>query len=94
MYTTVGPPPRLDGRRQFQGKAQLTQTDRRILKQAAECGVRICHEGNEVVFRIAGAKQRRESILRLRRLGYLIDANDGLFANTTQTLLVNLSAAS
>jgi hypothetical protein len=89
-FTIAGPPPRLDDRRVYQGRAQLSVADHRILGAADRHGLRAGHEAGEPVFRCDGRKLRRQAVLRLLELGYLVNADDRLFEGVgAQTLLVN-----
>jgi hypothetical protein len=91
-FTVQGPQPKFDGRRAFQGRPQLSDTDREILRQGRRDGIRICHEAGQTVFVCGAKKLRRQTILRLMQLGYLIPASDGLFGgDTAQTLLINIT---
>jgi hypothetical protein len=92
LFTIKGPPPRLDGKRAYQGRAQLSDADRRILQLGRLHGIRVLHEGGETIFVSGRARLRRQSVLRLLQLGYLIAANDGLFGtDSAQTILVNIT---
>jgi hypothetical protein len=92
-YTVVGRQPKLDGRRAYQGRPQLSKTDWSILDDAHRLGLHICIEGGETVFRLGdGRKARAQNVVRLRQLGYLIDADDRLFPDAEpQTLLRNIT---
>jgi hypothetical protein len=89
--TTSALPPRLDGRRESRGRAQLSPREKWILDCGRHVGVRVCHEAGATVFRCSGQMLARQTVLRLLQLRYLVPAADGLFgADTAQTLLINL----
>jgi hypothetical protein len=55
-------------------------------------GAQICHEQGETDFWCDDVKLRRQSVLRLPQLRYLIIADDGLLPGAGQTLLVNATS--
>jgi hypothetical protein len=61
------------------------------LERASRHGIRISFEHGETVFYCGQEKVRRQIVLRLWQLRHLIDADDGLFPNCSQTLLVNVT---
>jgi hypothetical protein len=89
LFTIAGPPPRIDGRREFRGRPQLSIRDLTILDHGKREGIRISHESGETVFYCGSRKLPRQAVLRLCQLGYLISARDGLLEGMPQTLLVN-----
>jgi hypothetical protein len=91
-YTISGPPPRLDRRRQFYGRPQLSARDLTILNRGKREGIRVSHESDETVFYCGSWKLPRRAVLRLLALDYLIPARDGLLDDTPQTLLINTVA--
>jgi hypothetical protein len=86
-YVITGSPPRLDGHRAFQGRPQLTAAEARLLAQARRVGLRIVQERDGEVFYCGDRKARRDTVLRLLKLNYVVGAGDGLFGHS-QTLLV------
>jgi hypothetical protein len=92
-FAIQGPPPRIDGRREFRGRPQLCARDLTILDRGRREGIRISHETGETVFYCGSWKLPRRAVLRLWQLGYLIPAKDGLLEGVLQTLLINTVAA-
>jgi hypothetical protein len=73
---------------------QLSDADRRILQLGRLYGIRVLHENGETIFVSGRSRLRRQSVLWLLQLGYLVAANDGLFgADSAQTILVNITPA-
>jgi hypothetical protein len=63
-----------------------------LLDKAKQHGVRISFEhGETTVFYCGEDKARRSTALRLWQLGRLVDANDGLLPDCSQTLLVHVT---
>jgi hypothetical protein len=84
-YTIDGPPPRIDGRQQFQGHARLTERERKILASGAQTGIQISHEREGQLFWCGSKKLPRVAVLKLWQLGYLIPA--GTVCSTTRPRL-------
>jgi hypothetical protein len=84
-----GYPPRLDGRRAFRGKPQLSRRDQKILDAAQRHGVVASHENGGTVFVCNGSKLPRQAFLRLVQLQYLVPDDSGLFGDDPQVYLVN-----
>jgi len=83
--------PKLDGKRAFRGKPQLSHRDQDILKAVEQQGLRVCHEVGETVFRCGGDKLPRQAVLRLFQLEYLVPGDGGSFGDDPQLYLVNIT---
>jgi hypothetical protein len=90
VFSIQGPPPKFDHRRQFNGRAQLSDFEIKLLDRVRRFGIRISLIDGREHFFCGGQKLRRPSVTRLLKFAYLCFADDGLLGSeTSQTLLVN-----
>jgi hypothetical protein len=74
-----------------QNKPRLSQRDQKILQQARRHGVMISFKDGATVFSCGGRNLPRLAVLRLAQLEYLVPGDGGLFGDTPQMYLINVT---
>jgi hypothetical protein len=85
-------PPKVDNRRTYYQRPQLSPRDCKILEQARRHGIIISFKDGETAFSCGGHNLPRLAVLRLSQLEYLVPGDGGLFSDSTpQRFLVNIT---
>jgi hypothetical protein len=86
------PPPKIDGRRQFRGKPQLTEAEQRVLARVRRDYLHVTFGRREPLYTVLGEKLPRRTIERLIEFGYLLPVDPGLLPDAkAQTYFARLS---
>jgi hypothetical protein len=65
-------PPRINGRRVFHGRPQLTSVETKVIEQVRQQGLKVIFEGGEPQFWCGSRRVRRDTAERLITRGYLL----------------------